>query len=356
MRLVFLLFAEERRLPSDDATYVEAYSAGRLVEQLERRVALDGPQTLEPAPAPWHRLLALSRAIHQGVAHEDLRLPAYGGGLFDPDRYPWLEGRPDALPAPAATPPPIDDRTVLAMLRAVQYVRVAGERRRLTFRALDVEQIGYFYAGLLEYEARSATEAVFCFIRPADSKKQKAPSETPLSEMAAALDSLDSGALVGWVVGRTGVSPKRAATVLDAEPTPEQIGVVARALGGDEGAAKQMARVVPLLRADGWSPWTASGPSGSSTTASGPETASSAWSPPPSSRPSTWTPPPAGACTKAPSSTSPRTCGPCSNPPPICAGASPPSPSSPCETSSTRSACWAKPTPSPPISASSPTR
>ena len=35
-----------------------------------------------------------------------------------------------------------------------------GERRRLTFRALDVEQIGYVYEGLLELEVRTATEPV----------------------------------------------------------------------------------------------------------------------------------------------------------------------------------------------------
>ena len=48
MRVVFLLFAEERRLmPSDDDLYVAAYSVGRLVEQLEGVEALAGPQAME---------------------------------------------------------------------------------------------------------------------------------------------------------------------------------------------------------------------------------------------------------------------------------------------------------------------
>ena len=59
-------------------------------------------------------------------------------------------------PVRPARPPAVDDRTVLAMLRAVQYVQVGGQRRRLTFRALDVEQIGYVYEGLLELEVRTA--------------------------------------------------------------------------------------------------------------------------------------------------------------------------------------------------------
>jgi len=124
---VFLLFAEERRLlPSDDDLYVTGYSVGHLVDQLEQHASLQGEQTLEYRTAAWHRLLALTRAVYAGVAHEDLRLPAYGGGLFDPDRYPWLEGRAKDAPAAAARPPAVDDRTVLRMLRAVQYVQIGG--------------------------------------------------------------------------------------------------------------------------------------------------------------------------------------------------------------------------------------
>jgi hypothetical protein len=154
MRVLFLLFAEERRLlPSDDDLYDNSYSVGRLVEQLEQRAAIHGEQTLEHRSGAWHRLLAVARALHQGVAHENLRLPPYGGDLFDPDRYPWLEDS-------NGHPPPVDDLTVLRMLQAVQYVRLRGERRRLTFRAFDVEQIGYVYEGLLELEVRTTTEPV----------------------------------------------------------------------------------------------------------------------------------------------------------------------------------------------------
>src|SRR6266487_4033146 len=39
------------------------------------------------------QLLAVFRVVYEGVQHQDMRLPAYGGHLFDPDRYPFLEGR-----------------------------------------------------------------------------------------------------------------------------------------------------------------------------------------------------------------------------------------------------------------------
>ena len=37
--------------------------------------------------------LATFRAIHGGVEHQDLHLKAYGGSLFDPNKFPFLEGR-----------------------------------------------------------------------------------------------------------------------------------------------------------------------------------------------------------------------------------------------------------------------
>ena len=74
MRVVFLLFAEERRLlPSDDDLYVTAYSVGHLVEQLEQQDSLGA--VLRERTAAWHRLLAVTRAVYSGVAHEDLGCP-----------------------------------------------------------------------------------------------------------------------------------------------------------------------------------------------------------------------------------------------------------------------------------------
>ena len=187
MRLVFLLFAEERRLlPSDDDTYAASYSVGQLHDRLDADARLAGDQALEHRYGAWHRLLAVSRAVYAGVAHEDLRLPAYGSSLFDPDRFPWLEGRRPGMTGdgdPAARPPDVSDRTVLRLLRAVQYVEICKERRRLTFRALDVEQIGYVYEGLLELEVRTAREPVLGLVRPPNwPRKAKEPSELPLSQ------------------------------------------------------------------------------------------------------------------------------------------------------------------------------
>ena len=243
MRIVFLLFAEERRLlPSDDDLYVTAYSVGHLVEQLEQQDSLGA--VLGQRTAAWHRLLAVTRAVHSGVQHEDLRLPAYGGGLFDPDRYPWLEGRPDvSTPVAAARPPAVDDRTVLRMLRAVQYVVIGGERRRLTFRALDVEQIGYVYEGLLELEIRTATETVLGLERPSKwPQKIKEDAEVTVTD-AADLTVKD-------FTDRTGWSAKRVQAALS-NPTAdaERVSGLQRAVT-DPALAEEITPFLGLLRLD----------------------------------------------------------------------------------------------------------
>ncbi|MEY2443166.1 MAG: hypothetical protein QOJ46_2592 [bacterium] len=150
MRLLFCLYAEERGLlPAGDPAYEAAYAVGGLLERLDGRARSLGPEVLEHDTTGWQHLLAAFRAIHGGVTHEDLVIPAYGGGLFDPDRYPFLEGRAEAL----SLPKPVDDRTVLALLRALQELEIGGQTRRVSYRTLDIEQIGHVYEGLLDRRA-----------------------------------------------------------------------------------------------------------------------------------------------------------------------------------------------------------
>jgi hypothetical protein len=170
MRVVFLLFAEERGLlPSDNDVYRDMYSVGQLCEQLEHRVRESSEEELEHSTAAWHRLLALFRAVYHGVNHPRLDLSGYDGSIFDPDGFPWLEGRFGAETAAdgdglEGLPLAVDDRTIYHILRAVQHVEVGTgktrERRRLTFRTLGVEEIGYVYEGLLSYDAFRAGDEV----------------------------------------------------------------------------------------------------------------------------------------------------------------------------------------------------
>ena len=170
MRLVFLLFAEESSLlPADNELYASSYSAGGLYAELEQWVAdaRGNEGELEHTFLAWHRLLALFTVVHRGVAHPELRLIAHDGSLFDPGRFPWF-------------PLTVDDRTVLHMLRSVQTVTIAGERRTVSFRTLTVEQIGYVYEGLLSFEGFRAAEVVVGLIG-----KEGREEEVPLTAIEA---------------------------------------------------------------------------------------------------------------------------------------------------------------------------
>ncbi|MCX4848905.1 DNA methyltransferase [Streptomyces sp. NBC_00893] len=175
MRIVFLLYAEERGLlPADNEVYATAYSARFLRSGLKARADEEGESALEHTTSAWHRLIALFHAVHGGVDHPELHLPAYDGSIFAPDTYAWLELTTPLLP--------IDDRTVLHMLQSVQEVRVGtgknAEVRTLSFRALDVEQIGYVYEGLLSYGGERAVEHMVGLIGP-----EGLEHEVPLREL-----------------------------------------------------------------------------------------------------------------------------------------------------------------------------
>ncbi len=158
MRLVFLLYAEERDLlPLSEPLYADYYAASTLREQLDEQAAIEGDEPLERRSAAWNRLLATFRVIYAGLNHDRLRLPPYGGRLFDPDRFPFLEGRTEKQKwnDAASTPLFVDDLTVRAILEAIQTLPIrengSRERRKLSFRSLDVEQIGHVYEGLLDH-------------------------------------------------------------------------------------------------------------------------------------------------------------------------------------------------------------
>ena len=167
MRTVFLLVAEENDLlPVDNHHYQALYSVRMLRESLERE-RFDNPEALETRTTAWHRLLATSRALQSGIHHDALFIPAYGGSLFDPDRFPFLEGRAagSVWHATAGTPIAVTDFDVLAILDALLVLRFrdvggATDTRRLSYRNVDVEQIGHIYERMLDHDAVTAEQVV----------------------------------------------------------------------------------------------------------------------------------------------------------------------------------------------------
>ena len=169
MRLVFLFSAEERGLLLlGDPVYDQFYAVSTLRESLREQADQSGEEILERRYDAWCRLLAIFRAVYGGIGHEALRLPAYGGTLFDPDRFAFLEGRAlgSSWQQVEARPIEINNRTVLHLLEALQLLEVqmpgGGGKvsRKISFRALDIEQIGHVYEGLLDHTAVRASEPI----------------------------------------------------------------------------------------------------------------------------------------------------------------------------------------------------
>lgn len=169
MRLVFLFSAEERGLLHlGKPLYDNNYAVSTLQEQLQEVADRYGEEVLERRTDAWARLLASFRAVHGGIKHQDLMMQAYGGSLFDPDRYPFLEGRAagSLWRSTPADPLAVNNRVVLHLLNSLQRLRIkvgsggTAETRRISFRALGVEQIGHVYEGLLDHTGVRATETV----------------------------------------------------------------------------------------------------------------------------------------------------------------------------------------------------
>jgi hypothetical protein len=169
LRLVFVLYAEDRSLlPVDHPIYARSMSALGLFDQLQEDHGAH-PDSMARRFGAWSRLLALFRSIYLGVNHGDLTMPPRRGDLFDPHRYPFLEGWGPAGGAPitqaedraAVHVPTLDDLTVFRVLEKL----LIFQGQRLSYRTLDVEQIGSVYEALMGYHVIRLPAPAVC-LRP----------------------------------------------------------------------------------------------------------------------------------------------------------------------------------------------
>jgi hypothetical protein len=180
LRLVFLLYAEERDMLPEDETFLRYYSLAGLYERLREDAALF-PDTMDQRFGAWAQLLVLFRMIHDGAESGSMRLPKRHGALFDPDRFMFLEGRPsDAARhlGERIDPPLVPDATIY---RALEKLLVL-DGERISYRALDVEQIGSVYETMMGFRLET-TAGRSVAIRA--EKKQGAPTAINLELLIA---------------------------------------------------------------------------------------------------------------------------------------------------------------------------
>ncbi|WP_245993294.1 Eco57I restriction-modification methylase domain-containing protein [Xylanimonas allomyrinae] len=250
MRVVFLLFAEERSMLPQSALFTEGYGVSGLLDTLDKRARDEGAEALDATHYTWHRLLATSQALYEGVTSEDMRLPAYGGSLFDPLRFPFLTAVDDRGGLAVSIP----DRVMLEVLRAVQYATIGAEQHRVSFRDVDVEQIGYIYEGLLGYTAEDVHEVTVGLLGT-----QGQEPEIPLSKLedlyeAAGEDAKFVTALLAWIkTDQPSAKSKSAAALKKALASGDQLEDADRSLltvTRDDTLLTRLRPYVGLIRRD----------------------------------------------------------------------------------------------------------
>lgn len=250
MRLVFVLCAEERGLLLlGDSVYDRCYAVSTLRGQLAEEADRHGPEVLDRRHDAWARLLAVFRAVYGGIEHESLRMPALGGSLFDPDRFPFLEGRTKGTHwrDTSASPLPIDNRTVLLLLSSLQILQQSGGALLLSYRALDVEQIGHIYEGLLEHTVARVPRVTLGL---QGSQKAKNPNVALAELESARLDG--EAALVKLVLDVTGRSESAIRNGLSKPADDTFFGRVLGVCGGDTSLTERIRPFTNLLRTDAW--------------------------------------------------------------------------------------------------------
>jgi hypothetical protein len=159
LRLVFLLYAEDEALMPKDSLYGQHYSVSALADRL-RQERFEHQGAMADRRGAWASLLSLFRLVYDGGGADPNYLPARHGDLFDPDTYPFLEGRDpgshytdDIL----TNVPSISDDVVEKVLTRLLWLADENKvAQRLNYRSLDVEQIGSVYEGIMGFTVEGA--------------------------------------------------------------------------------------------------------------------------------------------------------------------------------------------------------
>jgi hypothetical protein len=202
LRLVFLLYAEDRDLiPSrTDAAARAFYDQGYGVRTLYSHLLDDNahyPDTMDERRGAWPRLLALFRLVHRGDSTGDW-IRSRGGKLFDTAEFPFLQGQEQASdpPSPAA----VSDGCILRILDLL--LNLGGAK--LSYRTLDVEQIGSVYETVMGFTIETRTGPALA-IRAG--KNDRTPVFVDIAELEAKKGS-DRAKFLKEEAGRNALSDK----------------------------------------------------------------------------------------------------------------------------------------------------
>jgi len=251
MRTVFLLFAEERALLPSGELFEQGYGISRELDRLVGRETEESEEALDSTSLTWHRLLATSQALYSGASFESLRMPAYGGSLFDPTRFPFLT----ATNEQGTLAVTVSDRVMLHVLRSVQLaILKGGEARQISFRDVDVEQIGYIYEGLLGYTCATVGETYLGLLGSTGIEP-----EVPLAKLeelseANADRKKFASVLTAWLADdQPSAKPPSLAAIakaMTADVDPSVVSALTQSVGDDSSLRERVRPLLGLVRLD----------------------------------------------------------------------------------------------------------
>ncbi|QNA44297.1 Eco57I restriction-modification methylase domain-containing protein [Lacibacter sediminis] len=169
-RLLFLMVIEERKLiypanrdeqiEQQRTIYYKYYSVQRLCRLVEKAVYVDPKKT-----DLWQSLVTCFTLFENSKYGKQLGIAPLGSGLFAADALGIMSEQM------------LDNETLLKVLRhLVTFESEKGQRVRVNYADLDVEEFGSVYEGLLEYEPEIQepnTQPVFLFKGQEKGKTQR---------------------------------------------------------------------------------------------------------------------------------------------------------------------------------------
>lgn len=164
-RILFLLVIEERKLIYPEkrdedlnrkrSIYYEFYSVQRLTKLAEKLIYVDPRKT-----DLWQSLITTFALFEHEQYGKKLGISPLGAGIFSPNALGIISHQL------------IDNETLLRVLRyLVTFENEQGQRVRVNYADLDVEEFGSVYEGLLDYDPEitdNAGEPIFGFVKGDD--------------------------------------------------------------------------------------------------------------------------------------------------------------------------------------------
>jgi type I restriction-modification system DNA methylase subunit len=146
-RLLFILYAEYRNLLplGENALYTKSYSLHVLKKEIAGKVD-DNEAFPFSTFHYWNKLKELFEIINHG--NKELCVPPYNGGLFNPEKHPFLEKHR------------LGD---VYIAKAINLLSRSSDRAFIDYGSLEIRHLGSIYEGLLEYKLEITEKDIYPF-------------------------------------------------------------------------------------------------------------------------------------------------------------------------------------------------